>query len=295
MPPYFRHVFFPPQCQLGDMPQRSVHLVLVALVVLAGCSFPAQSGDREPSVTPAPVPGVDERGVEESEVALPGVFGGEVLSAVELSRAHSGALANRTYRVRESLHWTSTGAETRDIDATVTARTWYRDRTAVRHERRRQRVVTGMGTDSQWTNTSTFRLGDDRLVRTVQNGSVAFERVPADATSGRLRDNTTVTVRQMLAVRNATIESIDWRGEEHALLVGRDPRHGVFSVVDDYRVRAIIRPDGLVRRLSVSYSQSALGRQRTTEYTVAIDPVAPDRIERPDWVETAVNRTAPAP
>lgn len=277
------------------MSQRTARLALVALVVLAGCSFPAQSDGGESTVTPAAVPGVDERGVEEGEVALPGVYGGQVISAGDLSRAHGTALSNRMYRVRESLHWTSTGAETRDIDATVTAQTWYRDRTVVRHERQRRRAFVGVEADPQWTNTSTYRLGDDRLVRTVRNGSVTYERVPADATSGRIRDNTTVAVQQLLAVRNATIESIDWRGEEHALLVGRDPRHGVFSVVDDYRVRAIIRPDGLVRRLSVSYSQSALGRQRTTEYTVAIDPIPPDRIERPAWLERARNRTTPAP
>lgn len=275
------------------MDRRLLLLVVVGLAALSGCSLLAESTDSgsepEPEVTPANVPDVDAQAADSENIRVPGVYEGELTSATELARAHDDALPNRTFRVRESLDWTSTGAEVRDLRSERTAATWYRDRRVVRHERQWLQSFIEEPTQPRWTNTSTFRIEDDRFVRTETNGSVRYEVVPADSLSGRIRDNTSRAIQQLLALRNSSVETIEWNGESHLLITGRGSEHSLFGLANNYTARAVIQSDGLVRRLSVSYSESGLGRTRTYEYTMAIDTDESIRIERPDWVQRVRN------
>lgn len=275
------------------MDSRLPALTVVALALLAGCSLPAEPAETEPEsdVTPASVPDVAVGAADSDNRRVPGIYDGELTSATELARAHDDALPGRTVRVRESLLWTSTGAEVRDLRSERTATTWYRNRRVVRHERQRLQEYLREPTDPRWTNTSTFRIDDRRFVRTVTDVTVSYETVPAESLSGRIRDNTSRAVQQLLALENSSVETIDWDDESHLLVTGNGSRHSLFGLANNYTARAVVQSDGLVRRLSVSYSESGLGRTRTYEYTMALDTDESLRIERPDWIQRARNRT----
>jgi hypothetical protein len=57
------------------------------------------------------------------------------------------------------------------------------------------------------------------------------------------------------------------------------------------REGAIVRDDGFVRQLSVNYTESPIGRDRVVRTTIACDPVETDRLEPPEWLAEARNRT----
>ena len=273
------------------MPSRLALVGLLAVLLLAGCSMTAETTADDPGVTPASVPDVDEQAAGAENVRVPGIYDDEVVDVVDLAAAHRQALAGRTYRVRETLFWTSTGAQARDLQSERVATTWYVDGEVRTHNRTRIQSFIDDPRQIRRTNTSTFRLGERRVVRTERNGTVSYDVESADTISGRVRDNTTRAVRQLLELRNTTTETIQWRGESHLLVTGRGSEHPLFAVTNDYTVRAIVQSDGLVRRLSVSYNESGLGRRRTTEYTFALDLADNRTIQRPEWVGTALNRT----
>lgn len=276
------------------MDSRLALVAIVALALLAGCSFQADSTASESELTPAEVPTVGNETPPSPTLELPDSYRGDASSASDLASDHGEALANRTYRVRESLVWTSTGAEEQNVRTERNGTTWYHDRRVVSHERTRIQEFLQEPIQRRVTNTSTFRIDDDRLVRTETNGSVSYNVVPADTLSGRVHDNTSRAVDQLLRLQSASTEPIRWDNETHILITGEGSDHSVFGLVHNYSARAVVRPDGLVRRLTVFYEKSGLGRHRTYEYSLAIDVDVPDRIERPEWTETALNRTSGA-
>jgi len=273
------------------MSSRFAVLGLLGVLLLVGCSMAAETTTEDPAVTPASVPDVDDQAAGAENVRVPGIYDDEVVDVVELAAAHRQALDNRTYRVHETLFWTSSGAEVRDLQSERAGTTWYVDGEVRSHNRTRIQSFMHEPHQPRRTNTSTFRLGERRIVRTERNGTAEYDVVSADTVSGRIRDNTSRAVRQLLELRNTTTETIQWRGESHLLLTGQGSEHPLFAVTNDYTVRAIVQSNGLVRRLSVSYNESGLGRRRTTEYTFALDIDDDREIERPEWVETALNRS----
>lgn len=263
-------------------------LALVLAAALAGCSVPF-GGSEDPTVTPASVP--SPSGPADSEVSLSGVYRGEVVNARALAADHRAALINRTYVVAERSAWTATGVEVRDSRAVQTARTWYRGGEVRRHERQRYRVPMEGGGTPSWVNTSSYTTDGKRFVRTAMNDSVAYSAVASSTLSGRTRDNTTRTVAQFLTPSNTTITPIQFDGNDAYRIVGNGSSNELFSLTRDYTVRAVVQANGLVRRLTVSYTESVMGREQRLRYEMRLDPVAPDAIDRPAWLDNARNAT----
>ena len=267
--------------------QAAIVLVVASAALLAGCSLPGDAGesaDPTPTITPASVPDAEDQAVTAPQVRPPGILDGEVVSSSTLATEHQAVLENETYRVRERSVWVNTGPEVRDTRAVQTATTWYRNGTVVRHERQRLEIRLYEPDAATWTNTSTYRIGDQRYVRTERNGTVSTAVVPADSLSGRTRDNTTQTVEQLLDVENSTVESVVYNGEPRYLVTGTDPGFELYRLSHDYQADAVIQTTGLVEQLEVSYSESVIGRDRHVDYRMVVDPVPPEAIERPDWV-----------
>lgn len=276
--------------------RRHVIVIAVAVaVVLAGCSFPGSTDRANPdeSVTAAPVPDVAIGAPEVSPLSIPGITNASRISPATLARAHRKALETQPVRIRAAQNSTLTGIEVRD-------RTGHRNATL---------VVGGPGS-YRYDETRVYRYFDaeNRTVTTVgafANESVGILRSVRDSTTryrslapgqrpSSLLWNTSTLVRQYLSVRRATVDRITWHGRTVYRVVGYGAAGGVYSLTSEYEVRAIVQPDGLVRRLSVDYVESPMGHVRDVQYTLSIDPIDSEKVTPPAWLPTGLNRTTPS-
>jgi len=290
----------------------SVPIAAGLLLVLSGCSLPNSAEQQGPaeSVTPAPVPDVeDERtprppppppseipvpdlrddppGV--SEIRLEGITNESVIGPVDLARAHRAALQQQAVRIHERRSWQSTGVEVRDRRARANRTVvMLPDRTYRYNESRR--IVYLESDSATRINQSVFRNRSLGLQRTVQDSNATYARLGGSRPNVRLR-NTPIVVQQALWVENISVDRTTWRGEPHYRLDGRGVSGGLYGFATGYRVSAIVREDGLVRRLSVNYTESPIGRERVVDFTITIDPIERDRLDAPPWLAEALNRT----
>ena len=290
----------------------SVSIAVALLLVLSGCSLPSdteQSGPAE-SVTPAPVPDVkDDRTPvptpqppaeipvpelrddppEVSEIPIDGITNESTIGSGDLARAHRAVLQQQAVRIHERRTWQTVGVEVDDRRAKVNRTVALLPDRTYRYDESKRIVYLERDTTTT-INQSVFRNRTLAVERSVRDSNVTYARLGLSRPNVRLR-NTPIVVQQALWVENISVERTTWRGEPHYRIDGRNAAGGLYAFSADYRVSAIVREDGLVRRLSVNYTESPIGRDRTVEFTITIDPIDRNRLDEPPWLTEALNQT----
>jgi hypothetical protein len=280
--------------------------LLAVTIVLSGCSLPSgpdQTGPGE-SVTPAdapeidtpepvertPAPPIEVSGPEASRIPIAGITNGSSISAANLSMAHRDAIEGQAIRITRQSNWTTVGVEVRDrrIRSNTTA-FLLPDGSYWENESRRTRYL---GTDTYTNETASVFANDSlRVQRLVRGSNVTYTRLSDGAIPNVKLQNTPTFVGQVLSVENVSVERTTWRGEPHYRIDGRGAAGGLYQLTTEYRVRAIVREDGMVRQLTVEYIESPIGRDRYVNYTITIDPIESDRLDPPKWLEQARSST----
>lgn len=243
-------------------------VVAVALLaVTAGCESLGAEQPRSETVSPAPVPSdpVSTTG----PTLPPGVTGGGVADVDRLARAHLDAIADRSYvkRVDRSVDGRNSTATLR-----VQSPTRYRF----------ERSDEGTG-----TNASGFADGTWLYTRYVQFSSrFSYEEVQPV----RERHGTSVvrSIRRYLSLSNATVAETLVDGELHYEITAEKTRYGGIEAARQYRVRAVLTPDGLVRSLTVSFLTRYNGKTVRLSYSHEYE-YRNVTVERPEWVERQFN------
>lgn len=276
---------------------RSLLAVAVALLaVTAGCSgFAGQSSsttDAPTETTAAPT--TAEPTQTQPAMAAPGFAGGEVVDPLALAEAHRQHLSGSSF-VRESERATSGDNETFST------------------------MTLAFGNESRWSASWTF---DGQPYLDVENGTVEqyveadrlyYRLTPADGNvsyeAQQVPEGSSGTETTLAGQRYArdyvysVFTTASW-----ATIVGENTTSGttVYRVVGnasgettfrgntvtDFEVAANVTGDGFVRDLRVTYQ----GEGVSVEQSFSFSAVGETTVERPDWYDTAVNRTdEPAP
>jgi hypothetical protein len=258
-------------------------VALAGLLVLAGCSAvgtPAQRGPT-PTLTPAPVPG-DATG--ETTRQRPDFLRGSV-EPWTVGDAHAATLAGRNYtwvlarnRTTYDLEFYNTGRQSVRVVRVANATTYRVDR----------RVRRTNGTSSEFGDwraaTTEYAAGGAVLERRPPGGPVRIRpvRQPRNG-EGVVADRAEAVVARYLAANRITVDRrTDDGGTVYVVRGDGAPSRlaAANGSVTEYRVRALVRPDGRVLALRARWQE---GRTVVTVDST-VRAVGTTSVTPPAWV-----------
>jgi hypothetical protein len=264
----------------------------VALVVLAGCSFAGGGATVErATLTPAPVPTATPTPADRVPDVAPGLSTTGVADTDPLVDAHVAAARGTTWVWRER----RTVTRVRD-DVTTNATTEQLVRFA------------GPRTYYRWTEVQSRRVGQDlqfredyqqyadghvryETWRSIVENEVVYRQLDTPGVDASFVGFSTAPIRLYLSLESARVTRLDRGEQRHYEVVGTRSRLPEEGPVSDYRARAVVRSDGFVKRLNVTYAveDERTGRRRTVHYGFSYRRVGEGSVgtERPGWVEAA--------
>ncbi|WP_424001242.1 hypothetical protein ACOZ4I_15845 [Haloarcula salina] len=265
------------------MSHRSLVVAVALCFALAGCSaFGAAESEPVRAVTPAPVP--------TPEPSLPpGVTTSGVEDYERLDAAHRAALEGEGYTVEFSRTVRLANGTTvrrsvggRTVGDGGASRTWERD--AVRAER----GATGVVGQETWANASVqvvrFQYANDTSRYTV---ITADQQYPYRGTG--------LAVSESLVTENASLVDTDTNADPTTFtllarnLTGYRATTAALDHTETSSLRVVVTEDGLVQRATVRYTGTLDGTRAAVVTTIRYD-AGPRTVERPAWVETALDR-----
>lgn len=268
-------------------------LAVAFLVAAAGCGsiVGLDGGGRTETVTPAPVPTATPTPEDPRDGVAPGVDTTGVFDVDYLAENHVEALASTSYawseRNREVRTFGETGTNiTRTQRVTVVNETTYR----------RQAENIDDRIDGEYTFFGEYDVygGDDREFAkfvSFENGQ-EYRTQPTRDRGGQYVELMTDSVRRYVDLDNATVTRADAGDRPHFRVVGTRDELPQFGEISNYSTRAVIREDGVIRSLNVSYDYvTSSGVAVTVQYEYALESIGTATVEEPQWLETARNRT----
>lgn len=280
-------------------------LVVVGMLVLAGCGGYIQGNDSEtPTLTPAPVPTPTATPVESSAVdddrvgVATGLSASGLADSTTLARQHVAAINETSYV------WTERYVETLATDNGSAQRETTR-RVTLENATTHRHVTASTETGDRSLGTAPYdHLTDGRVeyrdgYETYANGDVEYvswvdfrgeERIferRDDVTDRAAFDTLTRgPIERYIAPDASTVMILDGRGNWYEV-TSSAPATSLQPNVENYSARAVIRADGFVRSLTVSYEREITGRTVDVRYSFRYSDVGTATVEPPDWLEEA--------
>ncbi len=271
-------------------PGRLIAGVTVAVVVLAVAvvavltGAPGLGGEDAPS-------SVDE--LDDSDTP-PGVSRtGGITDTGDLAGAHESSLEGRSYEAVLRVERTEReGGRSRTVTQNRTASVDADDTVLVEFVERTGR---GEVVRDVWAN------GSAAVARAIRDGRTRYERVdPGAAPAGPAIG----AVRQLLDAGAFRVDAVEQRGGRTVLVLTADePAAGAeggdvvgeVRNVTAYTGRAVVDRDGRIYELNGTVAfVDRRGRNVTADFSYRIRRVGGVDVDRPDWVGTALERTAGA-
>lgn len=257
-----------------------LRLAVVGLVVvLAGCGALGGSGgpdgpfdtetDEERTLTPVAVPEV----TAEPAPLPPGVTTAGVTDADALLDAHRAVLRNQSYTLTVRL----------SVDGVVSERL-ARVESPTRYYQRE--VLAG-------SESNVSRFASDRTVytRSVAPNATRYARFDTVRPPG---SQTVRESRLLLSVPTATVFETTVDGRPAFVVRGSYPVHPAASALRNVTLRAVVRPDGLVRSLNASYTRVDGADRTAVSRSFRYTDLGETTVDRPDWVAERWNVTGSA-
>lgn len=263
-------------------------LALAVLAATAGCGLPAGPPVGEPggpeaetgSVTPAGVPGADPSGVAYPDGLRPGAVDPEVAAG-----RHREAVANGSYVLTYQRRTVEAAANDSRVVRSLT-----REFRVVGPQRYTERIrsgpATGDGGDGQGRlRSAVFADGVARYERVGTGPAAVFVRRPASGRDPTAR-LTGSLLRRFLAAGNATVERRAVAGRPAAVVTLRNVSGGTGSRLTG-TVTAVVRPSGLVERLTAELRRGADGGGLVRTVAFEYERVPGLTVDPPSWYELA--------
>ncbi|SFS05334.1 hypothetical protein SAMN05216559_2838 [Halomicrobium zhouii] len=262
---------------------------LVVLAVTAGCGSLTDSSTETTTVTPAPVPTPSPSPEEPGGSLAPGLDASGVTDAGSLARSHAEITDGTSYRMdgtRSVVHqFGNTTAE-----SAVARRLTYENASryhlaADPYETVIDGRIQSLDNHENYVDGDvayrTWRTDDGRVVR--KNASAGGR--PAEA------DLVTVAIRRYLRLENETVSRIDVGEGTHYEVVGTRPTLPRYGALDSYRARAVVRSDGFVRSLNVTFTVRRNDERIDVRDNVTYRQVGTATVTEPKWVTDDVNES----
>lgn len=288
-------------------------LAVLAVVALAGCGGFIQGSDSEtPTLTPAPVPSPTATPVESPAVGdgrvgvATGMAAGGLTDSTALARQHVAAINGTSYV------WTERYVETLRTD-NVSAQRQTTQRVTLENATTHRHVTSSTETGDRSLGTAPYdHLEEGRVeyrdgYETYANGDVEyvswfdfrgedriFER--RDAVTDRTAFDTLARgpIERYIDPEASTVMILDGRGNWYEV-TSSAPSVSLQPTVENYSARAVIRSDGFVRSLTVSYERQISGRTVDVRYSFRYADVGTATVEPPDWLAEAKSKFEDSP
>lgn len=267
------------------------HLVLLLLAGTAGCNSFAGPGTETQTVTPAPVPTPPPTPEDPRVGIAPGLSADAVFDVHFLADRHEKAVRRTSYVWRESdspyerYEGLSTNASVSQIVTVERSDTYTRvvplksfsENGHVRYYKEYEEFARGEVEYQKWRS----KDGDGNAYRRREsvNANRTYAAIAAEA------------IRRYLDVDEETVTRVDVGERPHYRVVGTRDSFPVEGSVENYRARAVVREDGFVRRLNVTYTIVRFGEQIETGYSFQYTEVGNATVETPEWLPAARERT----
>lgn len=251
--------------------------LLGALAVLAGCGGLVGSADTPETVTPASVPTVDETTDTPESALPPGVTGGGVVDTDRLAEAHLASIRGQSYTWNARTTFDGNSSD---------------QRLAVEAP---QRYIYEQTTVGPGSNASAFANGEVIYVRYYR--FVEQRRLlEAPNATDRYGPIAASAIEQFLAVGDATVAETLVDGDLYYRIDAETDRYRAIDGARNFSVTALVRPDGFVRELSVSYDVVSDEDVIAVAYNYRYDTTE-TTVEEPRWRDgrTASPTATPTP
>jgi hypothetical protein len=265
-------------------------LVVVGLVVLAGCSIVAdggESGGPVETLTAAPVPTTAPTDTASPSPLPPGVTTGGTISSSGLASAHVRAVTGRSYvwaERRRTLTATGDGNWTEARNRTRTVRLEAGD--TYRWSRSRRVVWTGLTLGYQ-PALERYADGERRYVREEDVDGPLYRARPATNDSQIVALVAANRIQSYLSLRNVSVSVGRTDGQRRYWVESRGGGVVDGEYAANLSVGAVVTPEGFVRRLSVTYTTERRGTPTRIEYEYAYRRVGNVSVTPPDWLPEA--------
>lgn len=267
-------------------------VAVVGLVVLtAGCSSLVGGEAETPTVTPAEVPTPEPTPTDQRVGIAPGLSTSNVTHPAFLARSHAEAADNESYsfvqRYHEDRQYQDVRTELdRSQHVVVENATVYRRNVSHRLERvidgelrslyGYAEYADGKSLYRSWLSTS----NTDRVYRRYPDPAqprTSLASIPLDG------------IRRYLTLESATVSRVTIQGSDAQHFSVRGTRSSLpsFDSVENYSAHAVIREDGFVRSLDVSYDARNNGRRITARFTFRYTDVGTATVTPPPWADEA--------
>ncbi len=287
----------------GNRSRRRVAGIVIAIALLAGCGslsgggVPSASPDE--TVTPAPVP-TEAPTPTPIEQLAPGITENGVQDPLTLAEAHESELSNRseTVKLRREVRYANGDLRALRIqESRVSA-----DR------RQFHTVITSEGSFPPFRGDRLefYSDGQTILQATVLPNQSSYYRLPLD----RYREQNNIdvvlsspdagTVFLLFTVMDTRLADriVGQRLIRYRLTSRRLVRPGMLAEAEDVTdprnatLRAIVDERGILREYTLRYDATVDGRNVTVTKSGVHTAVGHTTVDRPEWVQTALNRTA---
>jgi|AntDeeMinimDraft_4_1070355.scaffolds.fasta_scaffold00631_15 hypothetical protein len=262
---------------------------LVVLAVLAGCGTLTGSSAETTTVTPAPVPTAAPSPDNSRGVLAPGLTASGVTDTGALAHAHVEVVNGTSYR-------------------------WERSRSATHRfgnataESGETRVLTYENPSRYFLQVNPYETVIDGRVRSLSdyeayadgdvvyrtwrtdNGRTVRERSDVDETPDGV-DDAAVAIRRYLDLENQRVSRIDAGEGAHYEVVGTRTSLPRFGRLDTYRTRAVVRSDGFVRSLNVTFTVRRNDERIDVHDNFTYRQVGTATVTEPEWVVDHVNES----
>ena len=271
-------------------------LVVVGLLVTtAGCgSLVANEPASTETLTPAAVPTDTAEPIDSPEttgpVIAPGLTTGNVTDPEALAARHESILDDTSYVWRESVR-TYRVSDDGEAPASVSER--YVARNGSRFlSRTTYRNLPGPTTGPRVVEYATF--GNDSGVYKRWSGDgggaeYAYEP-PGSAQEDDARE-AAASIRRYLTLESSVVSKRTWRGSTEYYLVSGTRETMPVGNVSDYRARALVRDDGFVLWLQVSFTKETSDAPKRVKYSSLYTDDGTADVETPGWIDDVQNDT----
>lgn len=260
-------------------------VLAVALVAAtAGCGSIVGTGSPTETVTPAPVPTLEPTPTDPRVGVAPGVDARGISDPEDLIEHHVSAAtganyvwqseSREIYRLSNSTVWRNISQRVVVEDAT----TYRRSASSIEQSSAGQRVFL-QGYEE-------YADGERRYLRWSEYGDpdVSYRSEPATNASRELANVSVGPLRQYLDLETqsvARLSTVDDR-QRYRITGSRDsvPQ---FGTVENYTARAVVREDGFVRSVDVSFRTTRADRDVRIAYTSQYTRVGNATVTEPDW------------
>lgn len=254
---------------------------LLVLALTAGCGSLTGSTTETESVTPAPVPTASPTPDSVAGLA-PGLSASGITDVRALARNHTQVTTRTSYVLVRTQSTTHTFGNS-SVNASGSQRITYENGS---------RYHLSVDEYEALINGQIRRLDDYEEYR---DGSVEYRKWSNDdgltveltePTNGSEKYALVATsdIRRFLDIEDETVSRIDVDGGEYYEVVGTRTSLRRFGPIDSYRARAVIRADGFVRTLDVTFTETRDDERIEAHYNFTYRDVGNAEVTEPEWV-----------